>query len=307
MDIVSSSSATASNSWDVGNPSTNLFDTLEKEGGIQVASDTNSSPLTPFSINPPTGDATTEFIESLLGLHWKLHRQADPVPSHDHWGSLCHADNFNSYLPTPACSESLSRSSLNSTPAQSARPSVEVLEIDKVFDAANTLHDALKRLATYPSYGNPASTQPPTPDLDPHTPQGLDGATLFLLTSSYLRVADTFKSQVVELNRCLQPHYTSQDLMEMIALPTMQIGSFTPPESSTMRIALVLQLTTHLLDRIDKEASQIIESDRQDQPCGRRAPDYAIELALRVMRSSSATLQKEVKSVRRKLEQSTSM
>lgn len=305
MDMNGASSANGLAGWDSHNSTTSLFDAYEDWQGGRAACPPASSPLSPVPEILPNGDAITEFIDTLLSLHQKLCQHSSPISANIDWTPCVSNGAFSSYQPIPGSIEYPSH--LDSTHNRSNKHSVAILEMDKVFNAANTLHHALTQLAKLQSQANTVSSQPSTSSFSSSTPQGLDSGTLFLLISSYLRITDTFKNLVAELKRCLQAQYSSKDLMNLISLPSMQIGSFMPPESSNMRIALVLQLITHQLDRIDKEASQMIESTRQDRSGSQRASDDAIDLALRVMRDSSAKLQKEAMFVKRKLEDSTSM
>ena len=291
--------------WSVDSYSTGIFSTSDKSyEGSATTSNVNLG-YSPLPESTSSSDIIAEFIDTLTGIHRKLYRQSTPIsPDHDCDSSFS-GGKSSSHPGRSVSSQNLI--GLDGGDAPSPKPSIEVLEIDKVFDGAQTLHHALSRLPEQISHGNKTANQIQPSRWDHASTQRLDGATLFLLVSCYMRVALAFKASVAEINRCLQPHYTSKDLMEVIALPNMQIGSFTPPQSSNMRIALVLQLTTHLLDRIDKEATQVIRSIRENQPPNRRPPDDIIDSALRIMQDLSATIDKEANSLRRKLEESTSM
>ncbi|KAH8199738.1 hypothetical protein TruAng_006083 [Truncatella angustata] len=133
--------------------------------------------------------------------------------------------------------------------------------IDKTFQLSQRLIEVLDKL--YPRHSEALCKNHVMSPLQEDALPGLilnespsfDQSSFLLVLSCYQRLIETYDDIFRNMQACLdRSSITARE--DYVQMPDMKVGSFSLPDSSTLQITLILQLTRHLLRRM----SAIIKS-----------------------------------------------
>ncbi|PVH74408.1 hypothetical protein DL98DRAFT_537475 [Cadophora sp. DSE1049] len=151
-------------------------------------------------------------------------------------------------------------------------PAASDSQANSIFQTAQTFINILKRLVIHAPQSAPSNTAeqidisrlalPPTnlgaaagdsSSTNKQSPSaGQYNATFFLVLTCYLRLLNVTQPFVADLHVRLLQSANMKSIPANADLPTLRLGDFTPPASSELQIMLLVNVTQHLLDRVDK-------------------------------------------------------
>ncbi|KAL5356913.1 hypothetical protein BJX96DRAFT_133868 [Aspergillus floccosus] len=140
--------------------------------------------------------------------------------------------------------------------------------IDRTFHLSQRLIEIVNE--RYPRYLETALMQTPegTPE---RTPEGgtseeppLDQGSCLLILSCYTRLIETYDRIFANMQGCLdRSSVTARE--DYVNMPSVQVGSFSLPHSSSLQIVLILQLARQLLTRMG-EIIKAVQPEKKNNP-----------------------------------------
>lgn len=124
--------------------------------------------------------------------------------------------------------------------------------IDRTFHLSHRLIEIINK--RYPRYLETARMQ--TPETPPEKSPGntpaeppIDQSSCLLIMSCYIRLIETYDRIFANMQGCLdRSSVTARE--DYVSMPSVQVGSFSLPHSSSLQIVLILQLARQLLTRM---------------------------------------------------------
>ncbi|KAJ5183031.1 hypothetical protein N7492_000647 [Penicillium capsulatum] len=140
--------------------------------------------------------------------------------------------------------------------------------IDRTFHLSHRLIEIVNK--RHPRFLETARMQ--TPEMSPgssleNTPPEppIDQGSCLLIMSCYTRLIETYDRIFANMQGCLdRSSVTARE--DYVSMPSVQVGSFSLPESSSLQIVLILQLARQLLSRIGKVIKAVQSGTRTGSP-----------------------------------------
>ncbi|KAL5043107.1 hypothetical protein BDW71DRAFT_130198 [Aspergillus fruticulosus] len=144
--------------------------------------------------------------------------------------------------------------------------------IDRTFELSQRLIKLVNK--KYPRYRETARMQTPESALDSTMPEPqIDQGSCLLILSCYTRLIETYGRIFANMQGCLdRSSVTAPE--DYVSMPSVQIGSFSLPHSSSLQIVLILQLARELLTRMS-EVIKIAKPEKQMDHRETSAPEPA--------------------------------
>ncbi|KAL4783165.1 hypothetical protein BJX76DRAFT_358300 [Aspergillus varians] len=145
--------------------------------------------------------------------------------------------------------------------------------IDRTFQLSQRLIEIVNK--RYPRYLETArmETLENISESNAQEPQ-IDQGSCLLILSCYTRLIETYHRIFANMQGCLdRSSVTARE--DYVNIPTVQVGSFSLPHSSSLQIVLILQLARQLLARIG-EIIKAIKPEKQNNHSGITIPEPAI-------------------------------
>jgi hypothetical protein len=135
--------------------------------------------------------------------------------------------------------------------------------IDRTFQLSQRLIEIVNK--RYLRYLETARLQTPegTPESNAPEPQ-IDQGSCLLILSCYTRLIETYDRFFANMQGCLdRSSVTARE--DYVNIPTVQVGSFSLPHSSSLQIVLILQLARQLLARMGEIIKAVNPEKQNDQ------------------------------------------
>ena len=140
--------------------------------------------------------------------------------------------------------------------------------IDRTFYLSQRLIEIVNK--RYPRFLETARMQTPesTPDSAHEsgpTEPPIDQGSCLLILSCYTRLIETYDRIFANMQGCLdRSSVTARD--DYVNMPSVQVGSFSLPHSSSLQIVLILQLARQLLTRMGQIIKAVQPENRKNHP-----------------------------------------
>ncbi|KAJ5578559.1 uncharacterized protein N7459_007523 [Penicillium hispanicum] len=140
--------------------------------------------------------------------------------------------------------------------------------IDQTFHLSHRLIEIINKL--YPRYLETARMQTqgmsPEKSLESTPPEPLiDQGSCLLILSCYTRLIETYDRIFANMQGCLdRSSVTARE--DYVTMPSVQVGSFSLPHSSSLQIVLILQLARQLLSRMGEIIKAVQPGKRTSSP-----------------------------------------
>lgn len=140
--------------------------------------------------------------------------------------------------------------------------------IDRTFHLSHRLIEIVNK--SYPRYLETACMQTPemsperSPESTPPKPP-VDQGSCLLILSCYTRLIETYDRIFDNMQGCLdRSSVTARE--DYVSMPSVQVGSFSLPHSSSLQIVLILQLARQLLSRMGEIIKAVQPGTRTSSP-----------------------------------------
>ncbi|KAL2830327.1 hypothetical protein BDW59DRAFT_23709 [Aspergillus cavernicola] len=142
--------------------------------------------------------------------------------------------------------------------------------IDRTFQLSQRLIEIVNK--RYPRYLETARMQTPESTSEGNVPEPqIDQGSCLLILSCYTRLIETYHRIFANMQGCLdRSSVTARE--DYVNIPTVQVGSFSLPHSSSLQIVLILQLARQLLARMG-EIIKAVKPEKQNDHSGITVPE----------------------------------